>query len=75
MVFLPHFICYILDKDLTFEELEQALGESNLKSAPSIDRYSNKFIKEFFYIIGCPLFNLIVIGNKIQTILLKWYTF
>jgi hypothetical protein len=48
MVYLPHFICYILDKDLTFEELEQALGESNLKSAPGIDGYTNKFIKEFF---------------------------
>jgi hypothetical protein len=47
----------LLEADLTFEELEQALGESNLKSAPGIDGYSNKFIKESFYVIGCPLFN------------------
>jgi hypothetical protein len=46
-----------LDRDLTFEELEKALGEANLKSAPGIDGYSTKFIKKFFYILGRPLFN------------------
>jgi hypothetical protein len=46
-----------LDQDLTFSEIEKALGESNMKSAPGIDGYSNKFIKRFFYILGRPLFN------------------
>jgi hypothetical protein len=46
-----------LEQDLTYEELEKSLGESNLKSAPGIDGYSNKFIKKIFYILGRPLFN------------------
>jgi hypothetical protein len=37
-----------LDSDLTFAELEKALCESNLNSAPGIDGYSNRFIKKFF---------------------------
>jgi exonuclease III len=37
-----------LENDLTYEELLTALGESNLKSAPGIDGFSNLFIKKFF---------------------------
>jgi exonuclease III len=37
-----------LDSDLTFEEIETALNESNMKSAPGIDGFSNVFIKNFF---------------------------
>jgi hypothetical protein len=31
------------------------LDESNLKSAPGIDGFSNKFIMQFWYILGGPL--------------------
>jgi hypothetical protein len=37
-----------LDSDLTFEEIETALNESNMKSAPGINGFSNVFIKKFF---------------------------
>jgi exonuclease III len=47
---------YDLENDLTYEELLTALNESNLKSAPGIDGFSNLFIKKFFYILGRPLF-------------------
>jgi hypothetical protein len=46
----------LLDEDLTFEELTQAFQESNLKSATGIDGFRNMFIKNFFYILGRPLF-------------------
>jgi hypothetical protein len=48
-----------LDENLSFEEIERALGEANMKSAPGIDGYSNTFIKKFFYILGRPLFKCI----------------
>jgi hypothetical protein len=49
-----------LDSDLTFEEIETALNESNMKSAPGIDGFSNVFIKKFFYILGRPLYDCCV---------------
>jgi exonuclease III len=45
-----------LESDLAFAELENALKESNMKSAPGIDGFSNKFISKFWYILGRPLF-------------------
>jgi hypothetical protein len=35
-----------LEADLTLEELEKSLGESNMRSAPGVDGFSNKFIKK-----------------------------
>jgi len=46
----------ILDRDLTMEELENALNDSNLKSAPGIDGYSYRFIKAFWRFFKTPLF-------------------
>jgi Reverse transcriptase (RNA-dependent DNA polymerase) len=46
-----------LESDLTFEELFSSLNESNLKSAPGIDGFSNLFIKKNFSVLGRPLFN------------------
>jgi hypothetical protein len=47
-----------LDQDLTLAELKKALDESNFKSAPGIDGFSNKFIKKFWGILGGPLLNV-----------------
>jgi hypothetical protein len=46
-----------LGADLTLEELTKALGESNMRSAPGIDGFSNKFIHKFWYLLKHPLFN------------------
>jgi hypothetical protein len=46
-----------LEADLTLEELTKALGESNMRSAPGIDGFSNKFIHKFWYLLKHPLFN------------------
>jgi Reverse transcriptase (RNA-dependent DNA polymerase) len=40
---------------LTFEELSKSLTEANFKSAPGIDGYSNRFIRQFWHIFGIPL--------------------
>jgi Reverse transcriptase (RNA-dependent DNA polymerase) len=45
-----------LDRELEFEELLEAVKESNLRSAPGIDGFSNVFIKKIFYLLGKPLF-------------------
>jgi hypothetical protein len=47
-----------LDVDLTIDELSKALRESNLRSAPGIDGFSNKFISKFWYILSYPFFHL-----------------
>jgi hypothetical protein len=47
-----------LDADLTIEELSKALKESNLRSAPGIDGFSNKFISKFWYILSYPFYHL-----------------
>ena len=39
----------LLDKDITIEELEQAIKKSKLNKAPGPDGFSNKFFKTF-----CP---------------------
>jgi hypothetical protein len=55
-----------LDQDLTFSEIEKALGESNMKSAPGIDGYSNKFIKIFFTFLG--VHSLTVAGDALNPV-------
>jgi hypothetical protein len=45
-----------LEADLTLEELTKALGESNMRSAPGIDGFSNKFINKFWYFLQFPYF-------------------
>jgi hypothetical protein len=45
-----------LDADLRIEELTKAVGESNMRSAPGIDGFSNKFILKFWEILKWPFF-------------------
>jgi hypothetical protein len=45
-----------LDADLTLDELTKVLSESNLRSAPGIDGFSNKFISRFWNILKYPFF-------------------
>jgi len=45
-----------LDSPLFIEELDKALKQVNLKSAPSIDGYSYRFIKKFWEFFRSPLF-------------------
>jgi hypothetical protein len=45
-----------LDADLTIDELTKALGESNMKSAPGLDVFSNKFIYKFWNELRWPFF-------------------
>jgi hypothetical protein len=45
-----------LEADLTMDELTKALGESNMRSAPGIDGYSNRFINKFWYFLKFPYF-------------------
>jgi Reverse transcriptase (RNA-dependent DNA polymerase) len=47
-----------LEADLSISELKKALDESNLKSAPGIDGFSNKFIQKFWNVLSRPLFNV-----------------
>jgi hypothetical protein len=45
-----------LDAPLTIEELDKSLKKVNIKSAPGIDGYSYRFIKQFWEIFRIPLF-------------------
>jgi hypothetical protein len=45
-----------LDLPLGIGELDTALENANLRSAPGIDGYSYRFISEFWYLFGTPLF-------------------
>jgi exonuclease III len=45
-----------LEQDLKIDELDVALNESNLKSAPGIDGFSNLFISKFWYLLKIPFF-------------------
>jgi hypothetical protein len=45
-----------LDADLRLEELTKAVSESNMKSAPGIDGFSNKFIIKFWEVLKWPFF-------------------
>jgi hypothetical protein len=45
-----------LEADLTLEELEKALCESIMRSAPGIDGFSNKFIKKIWKFLKMPFF-------------------
>jgi hypothetical protein len=47
----------VLDKCLAIEELDRALEKANLRSAPGVDSYSYRFIKEFWDVFRRPLFN------------------
>jgi hypothetical protein len=40
-----------LEADLRLDELSKALGESNMRSVPGIDGFSNKFIDKFWYVL------------------------
>jgi len=46
-----------LDSPLLIEELDKALKQVNIKSAPGVDGYSYRFIKKFWSIFRTPLFN------------------
>jgi hypothetical protein len=46
-----------LEADLTMDELTKALGESNMRSAPGIDGFSNKFINKFWYLLKYSYYN------------------
>jgi hypothetical protein len=45
-----------LDEPLAIAELDKALEQVNIKSAPGIDGYSYRFIKKFWDIFRLPLF-------------------
>jgi hypothetical protein len=45
-----------LEADLTLDKLTKALGESNMRSAPGIDGFSNKYIYKFWYFLKYSLF-------------------
>jgi len=45
-----------LDSPLAIEELDKALKQVNIKSAPGIDGYSYRFIKKFWSTFRSPLF-------------------
>ncbi len=45
-----------LDAPLSLDELDKSLLKANLRSAPGIDGYSYRFIKQFWYIFRYPLF-------------------
>jgi exonuclease III len=47
----------MLDRDLTIFELDNAINESNKKSAPGIDGFSNRFIDTFWHYFRVPLLN------------------
>jgi exonuclease III len=44
-----------LDRDLTIHELDEALNNCNMKSAPGLDGISNYFIKTFWVYLRNPL--------------------
>jgi exonuclease III len=44
-----------LDGPFTLEELDRALEDSNMKSAPGIDGINNKFIKLIWHMVRVPL--------------------
>jgi len=44
-----------MDSDLTAAELEKALSESNVGSAPGIDGYSYRFIRAYWHFFKYPL--------------------
>jgi Reverse transcriptase (RNA-dependent DNA polymerase) len=46
-----------LDQPLNVTELDKALKESNLKSAPGQDGINNRFIKSFWEVLRIPLFD------------------
>jgi hypothetical protein len=45
-----------LDSELNIEELDEALKQSNFKSAPGRDGFSNNFIRHFWKIFRTPLY-------------------
>jgi Reverse transcriptase (RNA-dependent DNA polymerase) len=49
----------ILDKQLSIEELDLSIKNSNMKSAPGEDGYSNRFLYKFWEFFRWPLFNCI----------------
>jgi exonuclease III len=51
-----------LDRPLQMCELDKALANANMRSAPGIDGYSNRFIKEFWNFFRGPLLNCSSIG-------------
>ncbi len=44
-----------LDRDITTDELDEAMRTCNMKSAPGIDGIGNKFIKKFWRFFRIPL--------------------
>jgi hypothetical protein len=47
-----------LDRPLCVEELDKALDKANVKSAPGVDGFSYRFIKNFWEIYRYPLFSV-----------------
>ncbi len=44
-----------MEQELSLNELDQAIDECNLKSAPGADGFSNRFIKHFWEYFRVPL--------------------
>jgi hypothetical protein len=45
-----------LDAPLTVDELDQSIDKCNIRSAPSIDGFSNMFIKQYWRYFRIPLY-------------------
>jgi Reverse transcriptase (RNA-dependent DNA polymerase) len=46
-----------LDRDLHISELDAAINQSNMKSAPGLDGFNNRFIKIYWKFFQVPLLN------------------
>ncbi len=57
-----------LDKPLQLCELDKALQQANMRSAPGIDGYSYRFIREFWQFFREPLFMCSMDGLESQTL-------
>jgi exonuclease III len=51
-----------LDRPLQMCEMDKALTSANMRSAPGIDGYSNRFIREFWNFFRGPLLNCSTVG-------------
>ena len=58
----------VLDRNLECNELDKALDEANMKSAPGVDGFSYKFIKEFWQLYRDPLHKCAIESLENQTL-------
>jgi Reverse transcriptase (RNA-dependent DNA polymerase) len=54
---LTNFEKVRLDRDLHISELDAAINQSNMKSAPGLDGFNNRFIKSHWKFFRVPLLN------------------